>query len=75
MGEQIFRGIRSDEILDCGCKLKRYISGLNVIDPEDYNLQCTILQHKRFKEYQCRVCGEKFKGQRPLKKHRWSHTI
>jgi len=46
MGEQIFKGIRSEEILDCGCILKRYISGLNVIDPEDkaQNVKILIIQ-------------------------------
>ncbi len=74
MGEQKFKGIRSDEILDCGCKLKRYISGLNVIDPEDHNLQCTNPRHMGFKEYECRVCCKKFTCTQ-LKKHRWSHAI
>jgi len=75
MGEQIFKGIRSDEILDCGCKLKRYISGLNVIDPEDKSSKCENPNHTGFKEYECRVCGEGFRGKRPLRKHRWSHAI
>lgn len=75
MGEQKFKGICSDEILDCGCKLKRYISGLNVIDPDDVGSNCSNLKHRGFKEHECRVCGEKFKGQRPLKKHKWSHAI
>jgi len=75
MGQQKFKGIRSDEILDCGCKLKRYISGLNVIDFEDKNSKCENPNHAGFKEYECRVCSEKFQGKNTLRKHRWSHAI
>ena len=68
-------GIYSLEVLECGCKLKRYISGLNVIDSDDRNSQCTNPKHKNFKEHECRVCGEQFKGKKPLSEHRWSHAI
>jgi len=67
------KGIRSEEILDCGCTLKRYISGLNVIDLEGNNSQCT--KHRGFKEYECRSCGKKFQEQKLLKKHRWEHAL
>lgn len=73
MGKVKFKGIRSEEILDCGCILKRYISGLNVIDTEDNNPQCT--KHIGFKEYECRSCGKKFQGKKPLKQHRWEHAL
>ena len=68
-------GIYSLEVLDCGCKLKRYCSGVTVIDSEDRNLQCTNPKHIDFKEYECRVCGEKFDGKTPLQEHRWSHAV
>ncbi len=73
MSEVKFKGIRSEEILDCGCTLKRYISGLNVIDLEDNHPQCT--KHRGFKEYECRSCGEKLQSKKLLKKHRWGHAL
>jgi len=70
-------GIRSDELLDCGCKLKRYISGLNVIDSVDVGSNCKISSHQGFKEYECRVkyCGLKFSSKNQMKEHRWGHAI
>lgn len=71
MGRVKFVGIRSEEVLDCGCILKRYISGLNVIDDP----VCKELAHEHFKEHECRTCGEKFSSHNLLKKHRWTHAI
>lgn len=75
MGEVKFMGLHSLEVLDCGCKLRRYSSGLNVIDTENRSSKCKNPTHRGFKEYQCRVCNKKFQGQKSLREHRWSHAI
>ncbi len=62
-------GIHSEEILKCGCMIKRYISGLNIID----NPQCDT--HHDLKQYQCRSCNKFFNTHVALKKHRWGHAI
>lgn len=64
-----FMGLYSLEVLPCGCSLKRYISGLNVIDEP----KCKA--HVGFKEYQCRSCNKQFPTKNDLKAHRWSHAI
>lgn len=67
------QGLHTIQTLECGCKLKKYHSGVNVIDPEDRDRECK--QHNDFKEFQCRVCGLLFPGKLSLKNHKWTHAI
>jgi len=75
MGEVKFQGIFSIETLYCGCKLKRFISGLNVIDPQDRSPTCENPKHRGYKTYTCRTCNKNISSHGEMKKHRWSHAI
>jgi len=68
-----FMGIYSLEILVCGCKIKRYHGGKQVL------IGCKIHETSNNVSFVCGVCGKSFgeknKGKKLLKDHQWEHAI
>lgn len=69
-GERLV-GIHSEEKLPCGCILKRWISGLNVIDDP----ACEYHRHNRYRKYICGICGKETQGLGTMRQHKKEHAI
>ena len=65
-GKQIFRGIYSEEKLDCGCILKRYVGGKCIREG------CATHQVEIF--FVCPSCGNRCAGKKASKACAWSHA-
>lgn len=50
----IFKGIHSEELLKCGCLIKRYVGGKNILEASHKCNQ--FIKHKTTIWFECGVC-------------------
>ena len=64
---EIFQGIFSLEVLDCGCKIKRYVGGKQI------TIGCN--DHETTVAFVCPSCGKACKNKKASKDCAWSHAL